>query len=244
MELRRARLVLAAGLGLAILLSGARAVFAHGVWIAQRAGEWTLVVGEGSADDAYEPSAATILEARDERGKAVTVGLRRQQRNAVLDRSEASAAVAASYEDGYWSQGADGSWVAGRKSNVPGAVRTGYYMMYTTTLLAPSRSPHRPYGYPLELVPLEHPMRLKKDQLLKVQVLFEGTPLKGARVVADYLGDPHAPPSLADDNGVAEVPLQANGLNVLQVSHTRPRKDPTEADEDGWSATLAFTLSD
>lgn len=216
---------------------------AHAVWVAQRAGEWALVLGEGPADDSYKPAAVKRVQARGKNGKPIeTVKPLARERNIVLDGAASSAAVAVTFEDGYWSQQANGAWVAAPKSKTPGARKAGYYLMYTTTLLASLPSMHEPFGHPLEIVPLTDPMTLKKGETLAVRVLFEGQPLSGAHVTADYVNDNHAPPALTDASGEARIVLHSSGLNVLKTSHSRARADRSEADEDGWSATLAFQL--
>jgi nickel transport protein len=233
----RLRLAVASMLATATL-----AAQAHGVWVAQRAGEWTLVLGDGPADDAYKADAVKSVQAVGPDGASLHLKLRPEARNVTIDNAASAAAVALSFEDGHWAQGADGKWVAGSKSAVPGARKAGFYMMYTTTLLAPRPAAYRPFGLPLEIVPLADPMHLGKGQPLRVQVLFDGKPLAGAKISPDYVNDPRAKPVIADAHGRAVVTLRSDGLNVIKVSHTRPRADRTEADEDGFAATLAFTL--
>lgn len=171
------------------------------------------------------------------------VALKPEARNAVLDASPDLAAVALSFEDGYWSQGADGKWVAGPRSQVPTARKTGYYMMYTTTVLKHAAAgAAKPFGLPLEIIPLADPLSLKRGQRLSVQVLFEGRPLAGAKVLADYVGDTHGVALTTDARGRVQLRLHSSGLNVIKTSHARARADRSEADEDGFSATLAATL--
>lgn len=215
---------------------------AHGVWVAQRTGEWTLVVGDGPVDDEYKAEAVKRVQGHARDGSTLAVQVRPQARNVVLESAPEVAAIGVSYEDGYWSQTTEGKWVAGPKSKVPGARLTGFYQMYTHTLLAPVVLPAKPFGLPLEIVPLSDTMVLKKGQTLTVRVLFEGKPLAGAVLAPDYVNDNTDHSVKTDAQGRATVKLRSAGLNVIKVSHTRPRTDRSEADEDGYSATLAFTL--
>lgn len=225
-----------------LLASATFGAQAHGVWVAQRASEWALVLGDGPTDDAYKAEAVKSVQAVGADGAALRLKLRPEARNVLIEDAASAAAVALGFEDGYWSQGADGKWVAGPKPRVPGARKAGFYMMYTTTLIGPRPAAYRPFGLPLEIVPLADPMRLAKGQPLAVQVLFDGKPLPGAKLVPDYVNDPRGRPVIADANGRATIGLRSGGLNVIKVSHTRPRAERTEADEDGFAATLAFTL--
>lgn len=216
---------------------------AHGVWVAQRTGQWALVLGEGPVDDEYQVHSVKSVQGRAADGSAAPVALKPQARNVLLDASPGLASVALAFEDGYWSQGAEGKWVTGPRSQVPMAKKVGYYMMYTTTVLGPATGgPAQPFGLPLEIVPLADPLSLKRGQRLAVQVLFEGRALAGAMVRADYIGDTHGRPLKTDARGRVQVRLGSSGLNVIKASHARARTDRTEADEDGFSATLAFTL--
>ncbi|GKT19259.1 DUF4198 domain-containing protein [Acidovorax sp. SUPP2522] len=233
-------------LRLALLAAGALgplAAQAHGVWVAQRTGQWALVLGEGPVDDEYQAQAVKSVQGRAADGSSLTVALKPQSRNVLVDASPDVAAVALAFEDGYWSRGTDGKWVSGPRSQVPAAKKSGYYMMYTTTVLRPiAGGPAQPFGLPLEIVPLADPLSVKRGERLAVQVLFEGRPLVGAMVRADYIGDTHGKVLKTDANGRVQVRLGSSGLNVIKANHTRERTDRTEADEDGFSATLAFTL--
>lgn len=231
-----------AGVWLACAVFVATQAEAHGVWVAQRAGEWAVVLGDGPADDAYKADVVKSVQGRSASGAPLAVPVRAQARNVVLEPAADVAAVAVRFEDGYWSQSAEGPWVAGSRSKVPGATRAGYYEMYTHTVLAATDTPSRPFGLPLEIVPLSDPMKLEKGQVLKVRVLFDGKPLAGAALLADYVNDSAGPSVKTDAHGVAAVRLRSAGLNVIKVSHSRPRTDRSEADEDGFAATLAFTL--
>jgi uncharacterized GH25 family protein len=132
--------------------------------------------------------------------------------------------------------------VSGPKSKVPRAKFTGFYQMYTHTLIESLGRPSLPFGLPLEVVPLSDPMTLKKGRTLHVRVLFEGKPLAGAAVTPDYVNDSAGHSVKTDARGRASVKLRSAGLNVIRVSHKRQRIDRTEADEDGYAATLVFTL--
>lgn len=227
---------------LAVLTVATLGAQAHGVWVAQRTGEWTLVLGDGPVDDAYPAQAIKSVQAIDGDGAPVEVKLRPQARNTVLDGAVAPAVFAVSYEDGYWTQGSDGKWVAGPKSQMANARKAGYYTMYTTTLVAPLPAAYQPFGLPLEIVPMADPMRLKRGQALVVRVLLDGKPLAGARVQPDHVNDSHGQAVPTDARGLARLTLRSSGLNVIKVNHTRPRTDRRDADEDGLAATLAFTL--
>ncbi|RSZ42499.1 MULTISPECIES: DUF4198 domain-containing protein [unclassified Variovorax] len=215
---------------------------AHGVWVAQRAGELAVVLGEGALDEAYEPAQVREAKAFTANGAPSGVKLQPRERNVVVVPEADAAVLSVAVEDGFWSQGADGKWVSGSRAKVPDARRAGYYMKFGTTLLKPVAMPFAPLGLDLEIVPLIDPSKLRRGQLLPVRVLSRGQPVAGAAVIGDFIGNTAGPRVKTDKAGRASIVVGSSGLNVVAVSLNRPRSDRREADEDGLEATLAFTL--
>lgn len=219
---------------------------AHGVWVAQRTGEWALVLGENGADDAYKPGAVKKAIAVAADGSDSALAIRPQDRNVILEPAAGAQAVAVSFEDGYWSQDASGKWLPGPKSAVSGARHGSFYQMYTHTILAPGYKPGatalNAADFPLQIIPLSDPLSLKKGKPLRVQVLFQGAPLAGVQLASDYTGDTKVRTARTDKQGQVTFKIRNAGLNVIKVSHTVKRIDRTDADEDGYAATLAFTF--
>ncbi len=227
-------------LALAALCCGASS--AHGVWVAQRAGELAVVLGEGALDEAYEPRQLRETKAFTATGAPSQVQVSTRARNAVVEPAKDAAVLWVALEDGFWSQGRDGKWVSGSRRQVPDARKAGHYMKYGTTLLAPVRLPFAPLGAELEIVPLADPFALRRGQRLAVRVLSKGQPVAGVEVIGDFTGHTAGPRVRTDREGRATVTLGSSGLNVIAASLVRPRGDTSEADEDGLEATLAFVL--
>ncbi|MEZ2298250.1 DUF4198 domain-containing protein [Variovorax sp. RCC_210] len=223
-------------------LAGGALAQAHGVWVAQRASELALVLGEGALDESYAPRQVREVKAFTARGAPTGVVQQPRTRNVVVEPDADAAVLSMAVEDGFWSQGADGKWVSGSRVQVPGAKKAGHYMKYGTTLLKPVHMPFAPLGMDLEIVPLADPMALRRGQPLAIRVLSNGKPVAGAAVIGDFVGNVSGPRVKTDRTGRATVVLGSSGLNVIAVSLTRPRADRTEADEDGLEATLAFAL--
>lgn len=227
---------------LVLALPAWRAADAHNVWVAQRAGLWTVVLGEGAEDDAYQPAAVTQALALDRSGHAVRLTRVPGEHNLALSLDPQAATLAVSYKDGYWSQTADGNWVAGSRLQVPDARKSGEYRMHSRTVIVPAASVGQGLGLPLEIVPLRDPLQLKRGERLPVRVLFDGRPLAGVGVISDYLNGGSGPPVVTDTASEAEATVGSAGLNILSVSHKVARSDRREADEDGHAATLVFAL--
>lgn len=96
-----------------------------------------------------------------------------------------------------------------------------------------SASFDRPFGHPLEIIPLVDPITLRAGDSLKVQVLFKGKPLADAvisciprgKVLADGFDTDHE--AKTDANGEAILPLPESNLYLI-VTH---RKAPEETGE-------------
>ena len=101
--------------------------------------------------------------------------------------------------------------------------------------------PSRVIGLPLDIVPLNNPLRLKVGQALRVRVLFRGQPLVGANLGWDVPireGSPGGT-SRSDAKGEALVPIAQTGLMTVRLTHmTRPKQ--VEYDWESFWSTLTF----
>lgn len=218
---------------------------AHGVWVAQRTGEWALVLGGGASDDEYKASAVKKAIALSKNNEDIPVDIRAEARNAVLETSPDAAALIVHFEDGYWSQNDKGKWVAGPKNKVAGATKGANYQMYTHTLLKPGFQAKagviNQKDFPLQIIPQGDPLSKKPGDALRVQVLFQGKPLAGIRLAEDYANDTRNSSGKTDSKGYVTLRIRSAGVNVIKVSHAIDRTDRIEADKDSFTATLAFS---
>lgn len=224
------------------LLQSLHPACAHNIWVAQRAGEWALVLGEGAQDDAYLPAAVRQAQAVDRHGRAVGLLQQPRERNLVLVPASSAATLTVSFVDGYWSQGSDGQWTEGTRRQFPMARTVGYYQMYSRTQIAAGGPVGQGLGLLLEVIPLTDPFTLQRGAPLPVQVLFAGMPLAGVTVTSDYVNGGTEAGAITDAQGRAVAVITSGGLNVIKVSYHVARADRSEADEDGYAATLAFAL--
>jgi hypothetical protein len=79
----------------------------------------------------------------------------------------------------------------------------------------------KPLGQRLEIVPLDHPLRLKPRGTLAVRILFDGKPLPHANVGWDHPGNGHdvAGTTWSDANGEALVPIARAGWMTVRLVH-------------------------
>lgn len=217
-------------------------VHAHGLWVAQRAGQWAAVYGEGAEDEAYDPAAISRVEAWNEAGQAVRW---RGEVHAGQWRFVPEAPVARlglQLDAGDWREMTDGRWLAPGQSAVGEVRRSWRLLRYASAVLAPTGAPPPPLGLPLEIVPLKAPLALRKGDLLPVRLLLRGQPLAGAKLIGDFINDDQATPIRTDADGVAVVTLGSNGLNVIQAGHAEACQSACTTERVAHSTTLSFIV--
>lgn len=162
-----------------------------------------------------------------------------------------SVIVLSTYKPTFWSKGAEG-WQMKNRAERPDATHVEEAAMSGKAILniggAADDFVTKPIGTKLEIVPMVNPAKVKAGGKFPVRVLFEGKPLKTAKVFATVEGfapgDEKAKAfySTTDLEGVVNIiPLKA-GYWLASVTHTTPYQDKTQADESVNAATLAFHI--
>ncbi len=105
--------------------------------------------------------------------------------------------------------------------------------------------PSRPFGLPLEIVPLKDPFGMKSGDALKVRVLFRGKALPGCMLGWDHPGEGDLPIGTVrtDEKGEALVPIARSGLMTIRLTHMTRPKVATYEWESFWT-TLTFRVPD
>jgi uncharacterized GH25 family protein len=98
-------------------------------------------------------------------------------------------------------------------------------------------------GQTLEIVPLDHPNRVRPGESLRLRVLLDSEPLSGARIVGSRASGPTRElVSSTDERGEAEVTVPAPGRwHVRAIHMIRVEADPEVSWESYW-ATLSFEV--
>ena len=231
----------------ATLLGGSLAipsVHAHGIWFAQRSGDIALIYGEGGDDLDATKRLPLIQEmtAFDAAGKKVPSALNAQGKLAVADISAAPAVLAAVLDNGLWSKTADGHWHKKPKTELTDVVRSSHNLKYAVHLLAPLSQPFPVLpAHTLQLIPLT-PVPETRGETLLLRVLFQGQPLPNAKLIADFVNDPDAEPLTSNAEGIVELPVRNQGLNVIAAEFDAPPLDARQTDAIEHTATLSFRL--
>ena len=202
----------------ALALSGSVA-HAHGVWVEKRYDKHRIVLGEGAVDNAYPAGKVVSVTGYDAEGRAAEVRLLPQADHVVLDVADGVAAVATTFDHGYWCKDAEGKWVNKPAEEVPGASGGHATIKYNIAYLKAAITPVTVPGFAIQIVPEVNPASLGMCDMLKVQVLRDGKPLPGVKVMLDVVNNPEATVE-TDADGKASVAVRNSGLNVLGVEES------------------------
>ena len=230
---------LIAGMGAASLAQ------AHGIWFAQRSNQLALIYGLG-ADDLdmikRQPKVKSVT-AYDEHGKEIATSLTASGPLLVVNTDNQPAIVAGVLDNGLWSKAPDGEWYNKGKDEVSNATISEHTFKYAVRLLKPLHGPVPILpGQKLQIVPVGDQLPEQMGKALKIRVLFDGKPIKGAEVQPDLVNDPDSVPLKTAADGTATIKVRNQGLNVVVAKFDSPPAEPAKANNDEHEATLSFVL--
>jgi nickel transport protein len=218
---------------------------AHGIWFAQRSNQLALIYGIGADDlDAVKrlPKVKAVA-AYDEDGKEVQTQLAPNGPLLVVNTDNQPAIVAAVLDNGLWSKTADGKWHNKGKDEVPDATVSEHTFKYAVHLRRPLSAalPVLP-AHKLQIVPVAKELPEQMGQPLTLRVLYEGKPVRGARVQPDFVNDPDSEPLKTGADGTVMIKVRNQGLNVIVAVFESPPAEPAKTNRDEHLATLSFVL--
>jgi nickel transport protein len=224
-------------LALALLISSTSLADAHASWIAQRAGDWAVVHGQGATDEAYDPAWVTAVTGFDKAGNQVAVEVKPQDKNVLLAPAEGAAVLSTVWDEGWWTEDAAGEWHDAPADSFADFKSTGKYVTYVVSYIGLTEA-QKPVGHKLEIVPLADPGTLTMGDKLEVQVLMDRKPMPGVVVTNDVLTDWDINSGLTDADGKTMITVANTGLNVAQIYHEVATGDKSI---EGYQAVLSFT---
>lgn len=140
-----------------------------------------------------------------------------------------------------------------REGRLPSDSITRRYAKYAKTIVEVGARGPRAYarraGHPLEFVPLTDPASLRAGGSIRLQLLYNDRPLRGAHIHAGRApassGDQAPDTSLTTDaNGVVEIRTGADGLWNARTIHIVPSPDGAGAEWDAHWASVVFGVGE
>ncbi len=216
-------------------------VSAHGVWLAQRVGEPTIILGEGAVDDAYKPEKVLFVKRIDKDNNISDAKINKHEKNVTVAVDDNATAIVFKFDNGFWTQNQEGKWVNQPKNEVENPKSAGHYMKSGIAIVNKDSTINPVADLDLQIIPKVNPLTLKAGDKLVVTVLFKGSPLKAAKVMRDY-NNYYTDTVNTDENGEAEITIRNEGLNVIAVGHTVDVENDPKVDKYGYMSTLSFTF--
>ena len=211
---------------------------AHDAWVDTQGDAYAVIYGHADKAEAYAPAKVKALVALDAKGTPLAI--KRQDSGEAVRATlpQAPSLMTVHFDNGYWSKAGDDQPSKNLpKNEVPGAVSAVHSVKYGKTIFAWSPAATKPQGQRLELVPLSA-VAPTAGKSLPVQVLWDGKPLAGAKLVrAEYSKEA---PIEAGADGKAQVPVAA-GKQTLSVNRKQDLANDPKADSESISANLVFT---
>lgn len=218
---------------------------AHGIWFAQRSSQLALMYGIGADDlDIVKryPQVSSIA-GYDADGKPVPTSLQIDGRLVLVNVENQPAIVAAVLDNGTWSKTPDGKWHKQGRDEVPTAVLSEKNTKYAVHIRGALTKPLMALpGQTLQIIPVGAKLPELMGQAIKVQVLYKGKPIAGAKVMHDWINDPDQKPVLTAADGTVTLNVRNQGLNVLVAIFNAPSEEPLKYDHLEHLATLSFVL--
>ena len=152
------------------------------------------------------------------------------------------AMISVSYRGGLSGQRPDGQWIDGPRGTDPAVLKVGRYDKYLTAILDVAADPARAPATRLQLIPQSNPLALERGDRLRVRLMWDGKPLPGVAIMADYAGNADLKHAVTDADGFAEVAVQNQGLNVIGAMWIEAVADDPQIDFIEHLATLSFSL--
>ncbi|MEP0941414.1 MAG: DUF4198 domain-containing protein [Rhizobiaceae bacterium] len=118
------------------------------------------------------------------------------------------------------------------------------YARYAKTLVAldgNTEGMDQPTGLKIEIMALEHPLKLAADQPMPVQILYDGQPLAGAKIkVFIGIGNEFSHQIYSDAEGKAAIPAEGPGPYLLNAIHmTEPQGAQAKEKNAHWESFWA-----
>jgi uncharacterized GH25 family protein len=137
-----------------------------------------------------------------------------------------------------------------RKEKTPTRGRERYSRFLKTYVQVGSENTEdfkKPIGFTIEIIPNNNPALLKVGDQLEVQLLYNGKPLAGRRIMGTYENYSSKPEDYAqtvetDKKGKAWFKITNPGIWMIRSNHMIPIKDDPKADWESFWSNMTFQV--
>jgi hypothetical protein len=106
---------------------------------------------------------------------------------------------------------------------------------------------NRPFGFKIEIIPLQNPCALRMNSDLDVQVLYDGKPLANHKIMATYdsystIPEDYAQVTRTDPDGIAKFRITQKGLWLIRTNEMIRLENHSDADWQSFWANFTFEV--
>ena len=148
--------------------------------------------------------------------------------------------MAVALDNGMGTQSAEGKWINQGRSQVPGGKASSHTFKYSLAVY--QQGAHLPKLDKLNfvIVPQADPLTAGVGKPLAVKVLVDGKPAVGIKLIGDYRGAPDQVSAETDAQGMANVVVRNEGLNIIAAQTSIPVKNDKDIEARGLFTSLSF----
>lgn len=242
-----------------IILVVSSAVQAHMLWLnagkeAVKSGKSiTVEIGFGHKYPATEGVKEGNIEkvfALDPKGRELPLQRVDSGKYMFVPKSAGEYQVIVKMKKGFLSITPEGRKMASKKEIKDAVSCIQFSMSAITVIRSGSKGRHntRPADLQLDIIPLEELGELKAGKELPVKLLFNGKPVKGAKLKAadaessTQKEDAWTQETVTDENGIARIKLASGGQWLISANYETPYPDPNECDKCSYRTSLTFSV--
>ncbi len=215
--------------------------FAHHVWIEKENSTFRVLWGHPPEVYNYDPKNLKEVKALDSKDKEVTL-LKKVEKDVVYLTSKSNVSIlTALFEGGYIVTTPDGKKkITKREAEKSGVqiIDSFYSTQYAKGIFSCSQNIIKPVGLKFEIIPLKNPCELKVNDVLPIQVYFEGKPLEGVKVETSN----HTDVGKTDKDGNLSIKVAEKGMQIILSKHRVATKNDPDADYLSYTTVLTFEV--
>jgi hypothetical protein len=145
----------------------------------------------------------------------------------------------------------EGYWTAGNRIKEGGKPGREIYTRFVKSFVQIGHTPtndfNRPFGFKIEIIPLQNPCSLRMNEDLDVKVLYDDKPLANHKIMATYdsysaLTEDYAQVTRTDQDGIARFRLTNKGLWLIRTNEMIRLENHPDADWQSFWANFTFEV--
>ncbi|MGE0083912.1 MAG: DUF4198 domain-containing protein [Desulfococcaceae bacterium] len=204
--------------------------YAHHLWVVKEDGKFTVARGHmPDRFDAYSPECVKEVKAFDKNGNLLSPERKDEETRAVFVSDKDAAMITVRCDWGFRVNTTQGKKLISRKEAQDQGlkvIKAFFPTQFLKSVFGNSEGITKPAGLKLELIPLKNPFLSSPEELLPVELRFDGNPLADAALSYEGASEEIK----TDKNGIAMIKIPEKGIRMIFASHKMPVTNNPEMD--------------